>query len=408
MMKPYFYEMITIDYQLTDDQLQWIQQQFPSPALPNAVQGIDIEQYSKGDSVSGRVLLNDFEVKKTKTNKSFLRLSLGDQSGTISAKMWDNNGEVEQMLPILEQEGVFDVRGQVDVFNGFKSLTIYNMTPVQESINPFDLLAFTKQDITALSNELFAYLLELDQPYQDIALKAMEQLWESFRLSPAAKGFHHNYLGGLLKHTVGLMRFCRYITVQSNNPFQAIMKLIHKVETQYKQEIWDTLKEDNSYPAYVWKDSIDHLYHMLQGMAEYKLDSINYGALMTSILYHDIGKLAEYDYAGKSFDIFHFLFPTATFTEGKHKQAGIAMDPLGVSIGHIPYGVLVLSKVIDNYQIAVSMEDIHLIAHCILCHHGLPEWGSAIRKPQNLEGYIIHIVDYLDSRYENTEADSEK
>ncbi|GAE94670.1 cMP-binding factor [Gracilibacillus boraciitolerans JCM 21714] len=187
------------------------------------------------------------------------------------------------------------------------------------------------------------------------------------------------------------------------------MKLIHKVETQFKQEIWESLKDDGQRSHFVWKDSIDHLYHMLQGMSEYKFKEINYDALITSILFHDIGKLAEYDYAGKSMDIFNFLYPTASFEDTTRKQAGIAMDPLGVTIGHIPYGVLVLSRVIEHNQITISMEAIHLMSHCILCHHGLPEWGgSAIRKPLNLEGYIIHIVDYLDSRYENTEADHEK
>ncbi|WP_091480350.1 hydrolase [Gracilibacillus orientalis] len=404
----YFYDMITIDYQLTDQQKQSLSTNFPVPSLPEAIKGLHLNTLTKGTPVTARVLLNDFEVKKTKTNKSFLKIMLSDQSGNISAKMWDNNGEVDTMLPLLEQKGVFDIRGQVDEFNGFKSVTVYEMTPCKDDINPFTLLAYTQQDITALRDELFGYLYELQQPYQDIAIKAMEQLWEGFRISPAAKGFHHNYLGGLLKHTVGLMRFCRYITIQSDNPFRAVMQLINKVETEYKLEIWNSLKEDDGRPTYVWKDSIDHLYHMVHGMTEFKYDSINYDALLTSILFHDIGKLAEYDYAGRSFDIFHFLFPTGEFKDPNRKQAGIAMDPLGVNIGHIPYGVMLLSKVMEQHNISVTMEDIHLMSHCILCHHGLPEWGSAVRKPSNLEGYIIHIVDYLDSRYENTEADEEK
>src|SRR5699024_4100036 len=184
-----------------------------------------------------------------------LKNSLSNQTGNIPVKMWDNNGEVETVTPILEKEGVFDIKGQVDEFNGFKSITIYDIKPCNESIDPFTLLAYTKQDMTHLTEELFAYLYELKEPYQQLAIKAMEQLWESFRLSPAAKGFHHNYLGGLLKHTVGLMRFCRYITVQEENPFKAVMKLILKVEKEYKQEIWNYLKEDDATPHYVWKDT---------------------------------------------------------------------------------------------------------------------------------------------------------
>lgn len=409
MNKPaYFYGMIPIDYSLTDEQKEEILQTFPPPALPQPHQHFHLEKLTKGTPVKERVLLNQFEVKKTRTNKSFLKITISNQSGNIPAKMWDNNGELERILPLLEKAGVFDIKGQVDEFNGFKSITLFDIQPCTEAIDPFTLLAYTNQKIPLLTEELFAYLLELKEPYRQLAIRTMEQFWSSFRLSPAAKGFHHNYLGGLLKHTVGLMRFCRYITKQEENPFKAVMKLILRVEKAYKQEIWDAMKEDNPAPGYVWKDTIDHLYHMLEGMAAYKDEHINYDALLVSILFHDIGKLAEYDYAGKSLDVFHYLFPSAAFEETERKQAGFAMDPLGATIGHIPYGVLLLSKIIEQHQLSVSMEAIHLMSHCILCHHGLPEWGSAVRKPMHIEGYIIHIADYLDSRYENTELDEEK
>ncbi|WP_163537139.1 hydrolase [Gracilibacillus sp. YIM 98692] len=401
----YFYDLIPIQYQISESEKEEILRQFPPPDLPEEISSFNLSLCQKGEKVQTRVLLNDFEIRQTKTKKSFLKIAFSNQSGHIPAKMWDNNGEVDMIHPLLEEKGVFDIQGHVDEFNGFKSVTVTNVTPCDIAINPFTLLAYTKQDLQSLTVELFAYIKELKEPYQTIARNAMEKLWNAFRMSPAAKGFHHNYLGGLLKHTIGLMRFCRYIIVLEENPFRAVMKLIHKVETQYKQEIWEALKQDEGKPSYVWKDTIDHLYHMLQGMSEHKFDTVSYDAIMTSILFHDIGKLIEYDYAGRDLDIFHYLYPTAHFENANRKQAGITMDPLGVMVGHIPYGVMLLNKIIEDHHIEVSMENIHLMSHCILCHHGLPEWGSAVRKPLTIEGYIIHIVDYLDSRYENTEED---
>ncbi|ENH96035.1 hypothetical protein J416_12949 [Gracilibacillus halophilus YIM-C55.5] len=404
----YFYGMVPVQYDLTEETKATIRQQFPPPTLPDATDIIDLTELGKGTAIETRVLLNDYQVRTTKTNKSFLKLNLSNQSGNIPAKMWDNHGMVATVQPLLDTHGVFDIKGTVDEFNGFKSVTVQEMTPCSQEIDPFTLLAYTKQDLDALTLELFAYLYELEEPYQSITLHAMEELWDAFRLSPAAKGFHHHYLGGLLKHTVGLMRICRYITVFEENPFRAVMKLIHKVETEYKQEIWESLKQDETYPRFVWKGTIDHLYQMLHGMAEYKYDNLHYDALMTSILFHDIGKLMEYDYAGKTLDIFQYLYPSAYFESTQRQQAGITMDPLGVFVGHIPYGVLLMNRIIEDKQIHVSMESIHVMNHCILCHHGLPEWGSAVQKPLHLEGYIIHIVDYLDSRYENTESNEEK
>ncbi|MFC4388660.1 hydrolase [Gracilibacillus marinus] len=407
--KTYFYDSIPVVYDIAEEEKKTILSKFPAALLPNEQTTFRLDEAEKGQHIRTTLLVSDYEVKQTKTNKRFLKISFQNQSGNIPAKMWDNNDAVATSVPLLEKHAVFQIDGQVDEFNGYKSVTVRALTPHTENIDPFQLLAFTKQNMDELTLELFSYIHDLQEPFKSISLHAMDAMWESFRLSPAAKGHHHNYLGGLLKHTIGLMRFCRYIVKLEENPFQAVIKLIHQVEKQYKQEIWHDLKQDTDVGTrFVWKDTIDHLYSMLHGMSAYKLEQINYDALMTSILFHDIGKLLEYDYASKSLDTFTYLYPTAYFEEEQRKQAGISMDPLGVMVGHIPYGVLLLNKVIESNNVSISMESIHLMTHCILCHHGLPEWGSAVKKPLNIEGYIIHIVDFLDSRYENTEKDSEK
>ncbi|WP_338471981.1 hydrolase [Niallia sp. XMNu-256] len=405
MIKPttsYFYNFISVEYEATDSERQVILNQFPPPPLPDSDEFFDIQSTTSGDYVKARLLLNDHQVALTKTNKQFLKMSFSNNFGSISAKMWDNQGAVERNRPLLESFSVFDIEGIVDEFNGNKSLTINAIKPCEENINPFSLLPYTGQSIEELTVELFSYLNELQSPFKEISYGAMNRFWGQFRIRPAAKGYHHNYLGGLLKHTVGLMRFARYILKMEDDPFQAVIKLITVIEKVYKQEVW-TGFQNGDLKGLVWKDTIDHLYTMLQGMMNFKDSIPNYDLIMTSILYHDIGKLMEYDHAGKTFEDFEFLYPTADQSGLQtRKQSGITMDGLGVMVGHIPYGVLLLSKIIDVDNIPVTIEEIHHMTHCILCHHGLPEWGSCIRTPQTLEGYIIHIVDYLDSRYENS------
>lgn len=403
--RKYFYDFIPVHVEVTEEDRGQILSQYPPPEMPDLELYFNLDNEVKGNHIAVRLLLNEVNIQTTKTNKQFLKMMFSNNAGMINAKMWDNQGAVEKNKPILDAYSVFDVEGVVDEFRGFKSLTINKLTPFTEEINPFSYLPYTKQSVEDLTIELFTYLYELKAPYKDIAFAAMDQFWKAFRISPAAKGFHHNYLGGLLKHTVGLMRFARYIVKQEENHYQAVMKLINVVEKAYKQELWTSFTENEARPHLVWQDTIDHLYHMLTGMMEHKESEPNYDALMTSILFHDIGKLLEYDYAGKQYEEFQFLYPTASDESVKNrKQTGITMDELGVMIGHIPYGVLLLTKIIEKEAISLSLEEIHLISHCILCHHGLPEWGSAVRSPQAIEGYIIHIVDYLDSRYENTES----
>lgn len=399
----YFYKLIPVRYELSEQERQQILVKFPSPLLPSSDEFFDLQSAASGNYVKIRLLLNEYTIQLTKTNKQYLKISFSNNFGSISAKMWDNQGAVERNLPLLERFSVFDIEGMVDEYNGNKSLTINVLKPCEEQVNPFSLLPYTRQSIEELTVELFSYLNELQSPFKEISYAAMNRFWDQFRIRPAAKGHHHNYLGGLLKHTVGLMRFARYILKFEDNHFQAVMKLINIVEKVYKQELWSGF-QNGDIKNLVWKDTIDHLYHMLQGMMNYREAVPNYDLIITSILYHDIGKLMEYDHAGKTFEDFKFLYPTADRSSlENHKQSGITMDELGVMVGHIPYGVLLLTKIIESENISVTIEDIHRMTHCILCHHGLPEWGSCIRSPQSLEGYIIHIVDYLDSRYENTE-----
>jgi 3'-5' exoribonuclease len=403
-LNSYFYKFIPIISEVTQNEREEILEKYPPPKLPSSEEFFDLQNESTGNTVQIRVLLNDFNIQITKTNKQYLKISFSNNLGNINAKMWDNQGAVEKYIPLLEEFSIFDVEGIVDEYRGHKSITINRIVPCEENINPFSLLAYTHQDIENLIVELFSYINQLEPPFKDISLAAMNHFWDQFRIRPAAKGFHHNYLGGLLKHTVGLMRFARFILKQEENHFKAVMKLINVVEKAYKKEVWTHFQSEEHTHNLVWKDTIDHLYRMLSGMMQHKDNPPNYDALMTSILFHDIGKLLEYDHAGKKYEEFKYLFPTATDTSiTTRKQTGIKMDELGVMIGHIPYGVLMLTKVIENEGINISLEDIHLMSHCILCHHGLPEWGSAIRNPQTIEGYIIHIVDFLDSRYENTE-----
>lgn len=401
--KTYFYDFIPIKYEVTDNERKQILTNFPPPKLPDREDFFDIEDKENGARVSTELLLNDFKVHLTKTNKQFVRMSFSNNLGMISAILWDNQGEVEKYKPLLEDHAVFKVDGRINEFNGRKSLTVSKLTPLEGEINPFSFLPFTKQSIPELTVELFTYLHELASPFKEISFAAMDHFWKQFRIRPAAKGFHHNYLGGLLKHTVGLMRFARYILKLEENHYQATIKLINVVEKAYKNEVWHQFQTENNPRNLVWKDTIDHLYTMLQGMMQFKDDIPNNDMVMTSILFHDIGKLLEYDHAGKSYDEFNFLFPTAEKSKlANRKQGGITMDELGMMVGHIPFGFLILTKIIEVENIEVPLDGIHQMAHCILCHHGLPEWGSCVRTPQSLEGYIVHIVDFLDSRYENT------
>ena len=50
----------------------------------------------------------------------------------------------------------------------------------------------------------------------------------------------------------------------------------------------------------------------------------------------------------------------------------------------------------DTLKIDVNAEDMLLLRHVILAHHGLMEYGSPVR-PQVLEAEVLHQIDELDA-----------
>ena len=405
----YFYGLIPVDLTISENEKMAILEQYPAVSIQNNQEGFSIENESSGTTIYDiTLLLNEFTIEQTQGSnpRPYLKMKFSNHLGTYSAKMWDNDGAIEKVVPLLEEHSVFTITGRVEEYRGFKSITLNTINPSSNEIDPFSLIACTQQSIEDFTVELFTYVSELAEPYRAICFAAMNRFWNEYSMRPAAMGHHHAYLGGLLKHTVGLMRIARYILKREENHYKAIIKLINQVEKVYKKELWDDLLSDkpgNNPRNIVWKDSIDHLYTMFYGMAKHKEEEPNYSMLMCAIFYHDIGKLLEYQHAGKGTEEFKFLYPTADHRVlDSRKPTGITMDELGSLIGHIPYGVMMIGKIIESEGITISLNEIHRLQHAILCHHGKLEWGANI-SPKTVEGYLIHIVDYLDSRYERTE-----
>ena len=68
----------------------------------------------------------------------------------------------------------------------------------------------------------------------------------------------------------------------------------------------------------------------------------------------------------------------------------------GNLIGHIALIDEEITKVLLELKIDESKEDVIVLRHVILSHHGLLEYGSPVR-PRIMEAEIIHIIDNLDA-----------
>src|SRR5580704_3451634 len=152
------------------------------------------------------------QVKPKKSGEPYLALTLGDRSGQLEAKMWDN---VEEVLDAFEQDDFLKVKGLINKYKNRFQLTIHKLRKLGESEIDFsDYLPKTTKDIDELWKTLAAYLASFENPYLRALIQAFmadPEIAQAYRNAPAAKTLHHAYIGGLLDHVVSLCRSCDLI-----------------------------------------------------------------------------------------------------------------------------------------------------------------------------------------------------
>jgi 3'-5' exoribonuclease len=165
-----------------------------------------------------KVIISSFvvvskQVKPKKNGEPYLALTLGDRTGQLEAKMWDN---VAEFLDGFEQEDFLKVKGLINRYKNRFQLTIHKLRRMQEGeIDFVDYLPKTSKDI----GELWRTLSEFVATFRNPHLKSLVDLFmgdpeiaERYRNAPAAKSLHHAYIGGLLDHVVSLFRSCDLVS----------------------------------------------------------------------------------------------------------------------------------------------------------------------------------------------------
>jgi 3'-5' exoribonuclease len=147
------------------------------------------------------------QVKSKKTGEPYLALTLGDRTGQLEAKMWDN---VEDAIDAFEQDDFLKVKGLLNRYKNRFQLTIHKVRRLQDSEVDFsDYLPKTTKDIGELWATLADFVAGMQDPYLRPLLQAFmsdAEIAEAYRNAPAAKSLHHAYIGGLLDHVVSLFR----------------------------------------------------------------------------------------------------------------------------------------------------------------------------------------------------------
>jgi len=152
------------------------------------------------------------QIKPKKTGEPYIAVTLGDRTGQIEAKMWDN---VDEVLDAFDQDDFIKVKGLINKYKNRFQLTIHKLRKLGESEIDFaDYLPKTTKDIDQLWQALATFVASLQNPHLRSLVQAFmadPEIATAYRNAPAAKTLHHAYIGGLLDHVVSLFRSCDLI-----------------------------------------------------------------------------------------------------------------------------------------------------------------------------------------------------
>jgi 3'-5' exoribonuclease len=166
-----------------------------------------LNEIKENDSVDSSFLVKEKSSGMTKTGNAYLKLKLVDRSGEMEGRIWTS---VENLAEAFEKDDFVHVTGKAVSFQEHLQLNINRIERVgEEQILLSDFFPTSERD----AGEMFRSLSELiDQIKNPHLQKLLRLFWEDesfirmFKLAPASKWLHHNYLGGLLEHTLSLVQ----------------------------------------------------------------------------------------------------------------------------------------------------------------------------------------------------------
>ena len=161
-----------------------------------------------GREVTACYLLCDKQKRETRAGKPFLNLVLGDRTGTIEGKVWD---DAERLDALVAQDDVVGIRARPGVYQEKLQLTITVMQPLEIGDDDLEIfLPASPRDRQQMCRELDALVATVtDLPLRTLLVRCVggkTQLGRTFRIHPAAKRNHHAYLGGLLEHSLSVAK----------------------------------------------------------------------------------------------------------------------------------------------------------------------------------------------------------
>lgn len=169
-----------------------------------------IKDLKEGDNVSSIYLCRKKNELTAKNGRAYDSLILQDKTGSIDAKIWEP-GSVG--IEEFSEMDYVDIVGEVTVYQKKYQLNIKRARRCREGeYDPSEYVPVTKKNRKEMWDEMIRLANKVKEPHlRQLIIKLFvddKEFIHSFQVSSAAKTVHHGFMGGLLEHTLSVMRLC--------------------------------------------------------------------------------------------------------------------------------------------------------------------------------------------------------
>ena len=221
-----------------------------------------IETLREGEKLGDIYLCKSRQSALTKSGKAYENVILQDKTGTLDAKIWDPGSPGIGDFDALDYVYVV---GDVTSFQGSLQLSIKRATRADEGeYDPSDYLPMSRKNIDEMYHELMKYMKKIKNPF---LLKLAESFFVEneafirlFKNHSAAKSVHHGFVGGLLEHTLSVVKLCDFYADQYdylNRDLLITAAMFHDI---------GKTKELSAFPANDYTDDGQLLGHIVIGV----------------------------------------------------------------------------------------------------------------------------------------------
>ncbi len=171
-----------------------------------------INTLREGDSVRSIYLCKNKRSAETRNGRPYDNLTLQDKTGTLDGKVWDpNSGGIAD----YDEMDFIEVFGEVVSYNNNLQLNIKQLRkPYEDEYNVADYMPSSEKNVELMYNELLSYIKQVENKYLRQLLEFYfvkdEKFIKVFKGHSAAKSVHHGFAGGLLEHTLSIVKMCAY------------------------------------------------------------------------------------------------------------------------------------------------------------------------------------------------------